>query len=33
MLGGRGRTSLPRTAADWAHLEHAMMRLFRRWQG
>jgi glycine/D-amino acid oxidase-like deaminating enzyme len=42
MLGGRGRMSLPRSAADWAHLERAMTRLFpalegiaieRRWFG
>ena len=42
MLGGRGRMSLPRSAADWSHLEHAMVRLFpalagiaieRRWFG
>ena len=42
MLGGRGRMSLPRSTADWSHLEHAMVRLFpalagiaieRRWFG
>ena len=42
MLGGRGRMTLPRSAADWAHLEHAMLRLYpalsgvpieRRWFG
>lgn len=42
MLGGRGRMSLPRSAADWLHLERAMTRLFpalegvaieRRWFG
>lgn len=28
MLGGRGRMSGPRDAADFAHLEHAMVRLY-----
>ena len=28
MLGGRGRMSLPRSAADWSHLQRAMVRLF-----
>ncbi|MDB5524906.1 MAG: FAD-dependent oxidoreductase [Rhizobium sp.] len=28
ILGGRGRMSMPRRADDWAHLEHAMARLF-----
>jgi glycine/D-amino acid oxidase-like deaminating enzyme len=42
MLGGRGRMTLPTSAADWAHIEHAMLRLYpvlsgvpieRRWFG
>jgi glycine/D-amino acid oxidase-like deaminating enzyme len=42
MLGGRGRMGLPRSAADWAHLERTITRLFpalegiaveRRWFG
>jgi glycine/D-amino acid oxidase-like deaminating enzyme len=42
MLGGRGRMTLPTSAADWAHLERAMLRLYpvlsgvpieRRWFG
>lgn len=28
ILGGRGRMSEPTSASDWAHLEHAMFRLF-----
>ncbi len=28
MLGGRGRMSPPKGAADWAHLERAMLRLY-----
>lgn len=42
LLGGRGRMSEPTSPSDWAHLEHAMTRLFpflkgieiqRRWFG
>ncbi|NKN35638.1 FAD-binding oxidoreductase [Agrobacterium sp. a22-2] len=28
VLGGRGRMATPRHAEDWAHLEHALLRLF-----
>ena len=28
VLGGRGRMGLPKNAADWRHLEHALVRLF-----
>ena len=28
VLGGRGRMSLPRSDAEWAHLEHGLHRLF-----
>ncbi|MEW6630745.1 MAG: FAD-dependent oxidoreductase [Pseudomonadota bacterium] len=28
VLGGRGRMSLPSSAADWAHCEHALLRLY-----
>jgi glycine/D-amino acid oxidase-like deaminating enzyme len=28
ILGGRGRMSRPRSEADWAHLEHAIGRLY-----
>ncbi|MEQ1941596.1 FAD-binding oxidoreductase [Mesorhizobium sp. VNQ89] len=28
ILGGRGRMSLPRHEGDWAHLRHAMVRLY-----
>jgi glycine/D-amino acid oxidase-like deaminating enzyme len=28
VLGGRGRMALPKTAADWAHLERALLRLY-----
>ncbi|WP_237154808.1 NAD(P)/FAD-dependent oxidoreductase [Oryzibacter oryziterrae] len=42
ILGGRGRMSVPRSAADWKHLERALRRLYpdladisieRRWFG
>jgi glycine/D-amino acid oxidase-like deaminating enzyme len=42
LMGGRGRMTEPTSASDWAHLEHAMIRLFpflrgieiqRRWFG
>lgn len=42
VLGGRGRMALPSSAADWAHLERALLRLYpqlagiaieRRWFG
>lgn len=42
LMGGRGKMSEPTSASDWAHLEHAMIRLFpflkgieiqRRWFG
>ena len=28
VLGGRGRMALPKNADDWAHLQHAMLRLY-----
>jgi glycine/D-amino acid oxidase-like deaminating enzyme len=28
VLGGRGRMALPSSAADWAHCEHALLRLY-----
>jgi len=28
VLGGRGRMALPRSAADWAHLENGLKRIF-----
>jgi glycine/D-amino acid oxidase-like deaminating enzyme len=28
VLGGRGRMALPKNAGDWAHLHHAMLRLY-----
>jgi glycine/D-amino acid oxidase-like deaminating enzyme len=28
VLGGRGRMALPRSANDWAHLEHGLTRIF-----
>lgn len=28
VLGGRGRMGLPKSADDWKHLEHALLRLF-----
>ncbi len=42
VLGGRGRMAVPRSAADWKHLERALLRLYpdlegvaieRRWFG
>ena len=33
MLGGRGRLALPRSASDWTHLEHALIRLYPSLRG
>lgn len=33
VLGGRGRMALPRGAADWAHLENGLTRIFPALEG
>ncbi|PYB73178.1 NAD(P)/FAD-dependent oxidoreductase [Rhizobium wuzhouense] len=33
VMGGRGPMREPQSAADWLHLEHAMLRLFPKLQG
>ena len=33
VLGGRGRMALPRSAADWEHLENALTRIFPALEG